>query len=118
MPTWPSSLPQFALRNGYQEGLAGNSLLITDMDAGRPKRRNRYSADVKPLTIVLSLTSDELDTFETFYETDLARGSLSFDYPHPRKGGTVSVGFRQRPEPVRPDGALTYRLVMQLEVYP
>jgi hypothetical protein len=89
------------------------------METGPAKRRNRFTASPKALNVTLTLTSAQVDTFATFYETDLAGGSLSFDFTHPRTDATLTVAFAKEPKPVTPHSTSdNYLLALELDILP
>lgn len=119
MPSWPGTLPDFVLTQGYQEGFATGGLLRTEMETGPAKRRNRFTASPRNLDVTLTLTSAQVDAFDSFYETDLAGGAASFDYTHPRTGAAITAAFRKEPQPVTPHSTSgNYLLRMELEILP
>jgi len=117
MPTWPTTLPQFALRSGYAEGFK-QTVLRSPMDSGATKRRARFTNAPTDLNITIPLTDAEILTFKTFYEDELSNGALSFTFPHPRLKTDVTVVFKSDPVPLVPEGANTYFLKMALEILP
>lgn len=117
MATWPSTLPQKVERGGYQEGFA-STVVRSQTDSGRVKRRQRFLAGVRDLTVVIPMDDAELLIFNAFYEDDIAHGAVAFTFPHPRLGTTVTVAFKEDPESIVPEGALTYLVVMKLEILP
>ena len=116
-PTWPATLPQFVLRGGYAEGFQ-STVLFSPTDSGRAKRRQRFLSAPKELNVVIPMDDAELLIFTTFLEEELAGGALSFTFPHPRLGTNVTVAFREVPDPIRPEGALTYLVALKLEILP
>lgn len=95
MTAWPSNIPDDFERDGYQETLA-NSMLTTNMDAGPPKRRRRFSADVKKMQGNIVMTDAEVALLETFYYTTIKQVN-PFTFTHPRTGVTISVVFTEPP---------------------
>ncbi len=117
MPAWPSTLPQKVEPDRYQEGFAV-TVVRSPTDTGHTKRRQRFLDGPRLLTVSIPMDDAELLTFNAFYEDDIAHGALSFTFPHPRLGTTVTVAFKEDPEPITPEGALTYIVVMKLEILP
>ena len=117
MPSWPASLPQQLLQRGYRESLA-NNVIRTSVDAGPEKRRQRFTAAVRPLSGSMTMTSAQLDTLMIFYDEDIASGALAFDFKPPRdQTNTVSVVFRQPPSWTNLGGD-TYAVTIQMEIQP
>lgn len=117
MATWPGTLPQFVLQDGYREDL-GDALLRSSMDTGPAKRRARFTAAPKELTVTIVMTSAEVDIFETFYVTTLGNGALKFTYFNPRTEAVEEVAFTRSPPPIVPDGPTTYLVTLPLEILP
>lgn len=119
MAAWPVTLPQCALASGYEES-PQSQVLRSQMDAGPAKTRRRFTAGTTDVAFAVNLTPDQVETFETFYDSDIAAGSLPFDIEHPRKKTTVSVRMKgDQPYTLAPVGSgALYRLTMTLEVLP
>ena len=115
MPSWPLTLPQQLSRQGYTEALPDNVIRST-VDAGPEKRRQRFTAAVRPLNGSMVMTSVQLETLETFFGT-IASGAEAFDFPSPRGAGIVSVAFSQPPSWVNVGGD-TYRVSLEMEIQP
>lgn len=97
MPTWPVSLPTAPEGPNYTEQ-PPKTRLETQMDAGPPKLRQRYTAGVRPLSMTWMLTKAQVAALDTFFTDTLAGGSLSFDgLAHPRTGAAVTFQFAQEP---------------------
>lgn len=113
MPTWPATLPQSPEREGYTER-PGNAVIRAAVDGPQLTRR-RYTAVPKGYTANFFLTSAELDTFQTFYETDLRGGALSYDW---RERGIAANPVRQFLIVEEPTwtylGGIYWRLTLQL----
>lgn len=96
MASWPSTLPQRPLADGYVE--RPRSVTIrTDMDVGPPKVRRRYTAEIRDYALRLLLTTVQVATLETFYITTLSHGSLTFDWVHPRTQVAATFRMVNRP---------------------
>ncbi len=114
MPTWPTVLPEFVLRNGYQEGFK-DLVVRTKMDTGATKRRRRFSDGPEDHKFPLYLTSAELDVFKTFFEVVLSSGALSFDKIHPRTEILETWAFTGPIPPVTAIGPDIYAITLPLE---
>ncbi len=104
MVAWPVDLPQSPLFNGYKRREA-ETAIETQMDAGVPKSRQRFTAASEPLTWPTLFTDTQRDSFETFYKTTIRGGALSFDITLPDVSGTSSVRIVDPPtyQPVKND---------------
>src|SRR5437870_11881029 len=96
MAVWPASLPQTVFADGYKEEFPMNALR-TQMDAGPPKMRRRYTAAFRPFTGTEIFTTAQVATLDTFFVTTLQGGALAFDWSHPRTGAAASVRFTKPP---------------------
>lgn len=90
--TWPGTLPQKMLVDGYGDGM-GDGRLVSRMDAGPPQVRRRSSAMPRPLTGRMNMTAAQIATLKTFVTTTLIGGTLSFNFPDPVGGATIEVMF-------------------------
>src|ERR1700735_4998507 len=78
-PTWPTTLPQYLLKRGYQTSMP-NVLLRTQMDAGPPKVRRRFSAAITPVKGKEVMSGDQLEDLRNFFLNDLMGGALVFQW--------------------------------------
>lgn len=92
MIQWPEYLPQHVDKDGYSES-PPDSRIRTPMDMGPAKIRRRFSAQVRPVHIMMKMTESQLDEFDTFYVDTTESGALSFEFPSPRGSGTVTARF-------------------------
>ena len=119
MATWPGTLPQSFVVDGYTEGLPENRI-ETKVEYGPKKSRQRGTAATAPLGGKMHMTEAQLDIFKAFVKDDIAGGSLPFDMPHPRTQVTITVSFEGNPLPAARaiDKGLRYEIPMQLAVHP
>lgn len=115
MAVWPVDLPDYVLRDGYQEEKMEGSIR-TSMDQGPAKVRKRFTAIVQNINATIFLTEAQTEILDDFYENELGFGSLSFDWVHPRTQASVTFRFVKAPAYL-PDGA-AWRASMQLEILP
>jgi len=116
MATWPATLPD-PLVNGYSEKYPADQRLRTKMDKGPAKVRRRFSAGVRPFTVKYKLTAAQATTLETFVETTLSGGTLSFDWTQPRTSASVSARIVTGPD-YEGDENDHYIATLTLEVLP
>lgn len=115
MVDFPAELREiFIPRENYKEGF-GDNVIRSPMDTGSTKRRKRFTATVKPLTVLLPLSAAQLDVFLDFYDNDISEGALAFTYPHPRTGVDVTASFTKPPDDITPVGIDLYTVQMDLE---
>ena len=107
MPTWPAAAPQAFDEQGFSDELPGQ-LLRSALDGGREKTRRlaRRSTRAK-MSGRITMTVAEWDAVTEFYEQDIGKGALAFDFPDPDDpGATVSVAFTEPPRLVTVGGEL------------
>lgn len=93
MPTWPGTLPQYVQESGYREEIQDQTV-ESAMDTGPAKIRRRFTKSLRKFTISMQMTAAQVTTFETFWQTTVAGGSLSFDWVHPRTRAAATMRFR------------------------
>lgn len=117
MAAWPGGLPQFILRDGF-ERKPSNQSIRSRMDTGPAKRRRRFTTKTRKINAQVPLAdSTEIGIFETFFEDDLAGGTLSFTMTEPIFQVTKTFAFVSGEDAytIRPDGG-AYMLFMRLEI--
>ena len=113
--TWPETLPQILLIEGYAESMADTSIR-SSMDTGPAKVRKRTSAAIRPLKGTIILTETQLAAFKNFYITDLSGGALRFTWEDPVTEEELEMRFTAPPSWKR-DG-LIYKVNLDLEILP
>jgi len=117
--TWPTSLPQKPLRDGFYE-VGGVNVIRTPMDKG-PARTRRLSRQVKPIQVTFLMTKAQIVTLEDFVENTLF-GVRRFNFTHPRKLASVEVRIVPGSEGVfytlSPLGVDLWQVSMTFEVLP
>lgn len=116
---WPVGLTTKALwQDSYAESYADN-VIRSPMDVGPAKLRRRTTAAPYPLLMVQQYSTTDVSTFDTFFKTTLAYGSLSFTLTHPRTGGSVEARYTAPPRitPL-PGSNARYRVEHPLEILP
>lgn len=79
IPMWPTELPR-PERAGFQSE-APDGRQSTQLDAGPPRVRRRFSAAVTPIAMTIYVSSDLRARFQRFWSEDTASGSLPFLIP-------------------------------------
>lgn len=117
--TWPTSLPQKPLRDGFSE-VGGVNVIRTPMDKG-PARTRRLSRLVKPIQVTFLMTKAQVVTLEDFVENTLF-GVRRFNFTHPRKLTAIEVRIVPGGEGVfytlSPLSVDFWQVSMSLEVLP
>lgn len=96
MPTWPVTLPQLPLQDGFSEKRPKN-VIRTSMDQGKAKTRRRYTAGVRNFTVQLFMTTAQVAIFDAFQSDECYDNAISFTWVSPRTGESGS--FRIVDEP-------------------
>lgn len=92
MVAWPATVP-FSPQVGQLQIVPEDNIVRFKPDAGPEQRRRRFSSAVHAYNFPVVMTSAQLATFEAFYATTLASGSLAFDMEDPKTGATRSFWF-------------------------
>ena len=88
------------------------------MDVGPAKVRRRSTAGARPVKGKIRVTKEQLETFETFYNNDLASGSLRFQWTKPTDDQTaVEMRFTEEYGQSTSDG-INFDISMSLEILP
>ena len=96
MPAWPATLPNPEYGMGVKRQSNRRSFRP---ESGVPKTRRRFSATGTEYECTLLLSSTLLATFNTFYDTTLEAGSLTFTMNEPRTGVSYNWIFDPDEEP-------------------
>ena len=115
MAELPSTLPQFLDQDGYTE-TPPKLMIRTQMEAGVPKRRRRFSSGVRPIKGQMILTFEETQILDDFFNITLSGGSNVFDWVHPRTQQPCVMGFVTEPQ-YTPQGA-AFNASLDLEIMP
>ena len=99
MPSWPNDLPQFVLEQGFAEKNQDQAM-ESKMDVGPVKIRRRFTGAYKLFQVSVMMTSAQVDTFDSFWNSTLSGGTLSFTWVHPRSRAAATFRFRN-PAPSR-----------------
>jgi len=113
-PTWPTSLPQSPLIEGYSN-TPQDSVLRSDMDA-YTKQRNRYTATIADVSEYYLMTQTQYSVFKDFFKNTLKNGSLDFIKSNPETGlgetyrmaGVYSPSFN----------GVTFKVKLKMEMLP
>lgn len=116
MVSWPSTLPDDVLIEGYREQPPKN-VIRTQMDQGPAKVRRRSTTGPRMLRVSLDLTRAQVDTLDSFFRTDLEDGALRFDWTHPRTQAAVQMRFVEPPQYTPLTGA-DWTAALNLEILP
>lgn len=82
METWPAALPSDILSSGFKQQAKSNTIRST-VEAGLDKIRRRYTTPIVDSTVTMVMTFAQHDTLETFFNTTLQGGVLSFGFTDP-----------------------------------
>lgn len=118
MVTWPSTLPQRPIKNGFSAS-PQSGVVETEMDAGLPKVRRRFTATYTDYTLTYIMSYEQFEIFEQFYNNSPIHATLPgvqggvwrFDLPNPysESADDIEVRFVANNPPYNsvPDGDST-----------
>lgn len=115
-PVWPGTLPQDPLLGSFSESGQG-ATVRTQMDAGPAKVRQRFTVEVRNISVELTMTGAQLATFDAFWATTLGYGALAFDWTDFRTLAAQTYRFVSRPSYAALGGDV-WRVSFQLETVP
>ena len=117
--TWPTSLPQTPLLDGYSETLS-IATLRTPMDNGPAKSRRRSKLPT-PIQCGFTMTAAQVETLRDFVENTLF-GVRRFNFTHPRLRTAVEVkivpGSDGKHYDLSPLGAGIWHVSIAMEILP
>jgi len=87
---WPVDLPDCL--ESWQE-TERESITRTNMDAGPPKVRRRFTAPMREMRCTMVLRADQYETFRDFFDIELAQGINWHTFRHPYTGNVESFRF-------------------------
>jgi hypothetical protein len=92
--TWPLSLPDFPLHDGYNRTTKSN--VISDPDGkSYIELRRRTSLKIYDHAVSYSMSKTQVSTFIGFYDGTLGHGSLPYTIPNPiTQTGTIKVRIK------------------------
>lgn len=116
---WPSGLPQTPLLPVRQRHLP--NYVQFEPDNGPPRRRRRSTKRRIIQTVSIELTGAQCALLQTFYETTLADGTLSFDWTDAIQDTAAEFMFVEPPDLAQWTGATDpddrlYTVTLDLEV--
>lgn len=118
MVQWPESLPQRPVRDGFS-ATPQSGVVETEMDAGLPKVRRRFTATYTDYSLTYIMTYAQFEIFEQFYNNSPTHETLPgvqggvwrFYIPNPysESADDLEVRFVAQNPPYRamPDGDST-----------
>ncbi len=76
----------------------GDTLIRSDMDVGPQKVRRRFTKGIDTISGSITLTTAQYNIFESFYDTTLNGGALTFEYNHPVTEVLTEFRFKGAPQ--------------------
>ena len=120
---WPVTVPDKFEKGSYNYDPQGN-ILRTEMDAGYPKVRRRFTAISKYHTGMLILTTAEKEAFETWFYSTAGYGTEEFTFSNPQDVlSTIIARFvienNSQPYSIKQDGdTLDWQVTFTIEELP
>jgi hypothetical protein len=81
---------------GYEE-TTPKIVLRSQVDAGPPKVRRRFTSGIAKIVCRYTLPPDLLQVLDDFYFSACAGGAVAFEWTHPRRLEPVMVRFLEPP---------------------
>ena len=94
--TWPASLPTDIITDGFNQQ-AKPTAIRTQMEAGLDKIRRRYTTEIINSSVSMVITFAQYSTLETFFNTTLKGGVLSFNFTDPADSTEYEYRFLEPP---------------------
>jgi hypothetical protein len=98
---WPASLPQRFLQDPGTSEQPPDVILESQMDAGPPKARRRFTAGFRMVGGSLALTHVQRATLDDFFMNTVQGGALPFDWIHPITSAPATFRFMPQPNGLR-----------------
>lgn len=121
MAVWPASLPQDLQASPGLDEQPPDVMLETQMDAGPPKARRRFTAGFRPIKGTVEVTITQRNTLDDFFVNTLAGGTLPFDWKHPTTGAAATFRFVKnglKYKQTQPTGVNTMLAELDLRLMP
>ena len=94
--TWPPTIDKKVLRGGFSQKAVENTIRST-VEAGLDKLRKRYTSPIIKMNVNMWIDFTQYESLETFYNTTLQGGVLSFTFPDPATGDDHEYRFLSTP---------------------
>ena len=94
---FPTTIP-LATDGAFSEG-AIKPWIDDASEVGSPRRRQRFTREIKLFSYSIMATGAEKDAMETFYITTTGFGVQPFNWTHPATAVVYEVQFSTRPNP-------------------
>ena len=114
--SWPATLPQYVLQDGFEFGGRDDSIR-TPSDIGSPKVRPRSTATIYEFPASFELTAAQFTILETFFDTTTSRGTAVFNFTHPITDAAIEVSSTSRPK-YRSAGGSRFTAAFGLRIVP
>lgn len=109
--TWPATLQQKLNQQGFSFA-KGETSLTSGVSGGEPKKRRRFTKAIDIYQGSFDLEFSEFDTLNTFYDTTLAGGTLTFLFEEPFSQANAEFQFVS-PFTIAPLGGGNFRVSVQ-----
>lgn len=118
MENWPVSLQQKLNVDNFTMQY-GDTTVTSEVDAGVPKKRSRYTDGMDVYTCSVNLDFADQATLKTFYKTTLANGTKTFAFDDPFTEEPAEFRFAAPPS-ITPlgNGGRAFKVSMSWEKMP
>ena len=116
-PLWPLNLQRYQLPFDIERQ---ETRLISDVDAGPPKVRRRFTAATEIFDFNWNCDEEQRARIEEFFQVDTEEGTAQFNFPDPRTGTNVLCRFGEAPRYTMIAGGFgqRWRVRFTIEVLP
>lgn len=117
MATWPGSLPQSFDGGGDYQETPEMTVLRTTMDTGITKMRRRQTRGEARVSGTMTMTTEQVASFVSFFQETIKGGSLAFTGSLGRLGTLSTYIFAENPA-IQHLGGRIYQVNLRLTVLP
>lgn len=79
---WPATLQDILNEASFSYN-KGSTVIVSEMEVGPPKKRRRATKSVDTFSCSITVTSAQFVTFQNYFDTTLAGGTIPFYFNHP-----------------------------------
>jgi len=114
--TWPASLPQYLLVNGFKETTDPKSMIKSKMATGPDKRRLRFTLPTGLFDGNIWITHYQKEIMDNFYNVELEQGVKSFNWVRPIEQTPIVFKFNSQPEYTPLGGVILLAKITLVEI--
>lgn len=116
MTTWPASLPQAPLAQGYSEQ-QGDNVVRYQVEQGPAQMRMRSTRQPRIVACTYFLTTAQKAALDEWVAGTIRYGATVFDWPNPVTGGTEQARMTAPPVYSPVAGGMRWHATLALELW-